>query len=131
MADWRDDPAVQQEMAEERLYLDVSEHLTHALEQRDVSRAGLAKLCGVGRSAITQRFRHPANLTLKVIADTLHALGYGLEVGLVDRRNGNRTTRLRNYEAEHCHDNVTYLVPAHSAKESREQPKQRVRMEMA
>lgn len=124
MVDWRDDPAVQQELAEERLYSDVAEHLTHALEQRSVTRSGLAKLCGVGRSAITQRFRHPANLTLKVIADTLHALGYGLELGLVDRRDGNRTTRLRNYEAEYCHDdNVIYLVPAHRMREVREQPK--------
>lgn len=124
MTDWRDDPAVQQEMAEERLYADVSEHLAYALEERGVTRAELAKLCGVGRSAITQRFRQPANLTLKVVADTLHALDYGLELGLVDRRNENRTTRLRDYDAEYRHDdNVTYLVTVHNRSEPREKPR--------
>lgn len=104
MSDWRDAPEVQREFAEERLYGDVAEHLALAMERRGITRAELAELCEVSRSAITQRLARPANLTLRVIADTLHVLGYGLEVGLVDRRNRNRVERLRNYEAEYEHE---------------------------
>lgn len=103
MTDWMDDPQVQREIAVDRLYVDVTEHLAFALEERGITRADLAQLCHVSRSAVTQRLT-PRNLTLKVIAETLHELDFGLEIGLVDRRKENATTRLRNYEAEYQHD---------------------------
>ncbi|WOP17568.1 helix-turn-helix transcriptional regulator [Raineyella sp. LH-20] len=97
----RDEGADYQEMvAEERLVGDVTEHIAEAMEQRGVSKADLAKLCGVGRSAITQRLTGRTNLTLRIVASTLYRLGFGLEVALVDRQHENRTTRLRDYEAE-------------------------------
>lgn len=102
-------------LAEERLTADVTEHIAEAMEQRGVSKADLAKLCGVGRSAITQRLTGQTNMTLRVVASTLHRLGFGLEVAIVDRRDGNRTTRLRDYEAEYrfAHDRAIDTSDGH------------------
>ncbi len=98
--DWRNSPEVQREIAEDRLFVDVVEHITRAMELRGVARSELANMCGVSRSEMSQRLSGSRNLTLKVVAGTLHELGFGLEVGLVDRQNKNRVERLRDYEGE-------------------------------
>lgn len=100
MSSWLDSEETQREIAEDRLFVDVVEHISEAMEIRGVTRADLALSCGVTRSEMTQRLSGARNLTLKVVASTLHALGFGLEIGLVDRQNQNRVTRLRSYESE-------------------------------
>lgn len=100
MSSWLDSEETQREIAEDRLFVDVVEHISEAMEIRGVTRADLALSCGVTRSEMTQRLSGARNLTLKVVASTLHALGFGLEIGLVDRQNENRVTRLRSYEDE-------------------------------
>lgn len=107
--DWRDDPEVQCEIAVDRLYVDVSEHIAEAMEDRGMNRSQLAELCGVTKGAMTQRLS-AKNLTLKTVATTLHQLGFGLEVALVDRQNKNRVTRLRDYETEYVHEHSANVV---------------------
>jgi transcriptional regulator with XRE-family HTH domain len=118
MSDWILTPEAQLEIAQDRLFIDVVEHIAYAMEQRGISRKQLADLCGVTPGAITQRLGGQTNMTIRTLATTLHHLGYGLELAVVDREDRNQTTALRNYEREWAfehelsHENVS-VIPSH------------------
>ncbi|CEG89027.1 Putative uncharacterized protein [Propionibacterium freudenreichii] len=98
--DWsQGDPDYDKVFHEEQTVDDVSETIALAMKDRGVSRSELATSVGVTKSAITQRFRG-ANITIRKLAQTLYALGFQLEVALIDLRIPDRRLQLRNYLRE-------------------------------
>jgi transcriptional regulator with XRE-family HTH domain len=99
--DWGVDEDFLRAVAQERLAGDLTDTLQYALDARGWTRADLARATGVTPSAITQRMRGSTNLTVKTVAEMLDAMGYGLELGLVDRRGQRHSVhRIRDYEVE-------------------------------
>jgi len=85
--DWfRSTPTSERLLSEERLILEISEVLCEAIEKRGRLRGELAKDLSISPSEISQRLSGRRNLSLRTLADMLHALDYGLEVRLVDRQ---------------------------------------------
>jgi transcriptional regulator with XRE-family HTH domain len=70
--------------AQEKLIFTATELLSEAIEHRGVTRRELAARVGVRPGEITQRLTGSRNLTLRTLADMLHALGYGLDLELRD-----------------------------------------------
>lgn len=68
--------------AEESAMVDASELIAEALEASGLSKAELARKLNVSRSEITERLRGDRNITVRVLAATLHALGARLELGV-------------------------------------------------
>lgn len=86
MSDWfRSTPDSERLLAEERVVLAATELICEAMERRGISRAELAAKVGVSASEITQRLSGRRNLTLRRLADMLHAMDFGVEGRLVDR----------------------------------------------
>jgi transcriptional regulator with XRE-family HTH domain len=96
--------------AQERLVLDVTEMLYEAMERRNVSQADWARLLSVTEGELSQRLSGRRNLTLRSLAQMLHKLQYGIQVGLVDRLHRNRTYFARNYEKEFEHEVGGYVT---------------------
>jgi hypothetical protein len=86
--------------AEERLVLDVTEMLFDAMARREITQADWAVKLGVTEGELSQRLSGKRNLTLRSVAHMLHRIGYGVQVGLVDRINHNKTYFARHYESE-------------------------------
>ncbi|WP_417554331.1 helix-turn-helix domain-containing protein [Microbacterium sp.] len=61
--------------AQEAAMIDASELLATALETSGISRAELARRLGVSRGEITDRLKGERNITIRTLAETLHALG--------------------------------------------------------
>ena len=61
---------------QEELILDVTEALTHALQQSGMSRAELAAKLGRTRGFVSQLFAGGRNVTLRTISDVACALGF-------------------------------------------------------
>ncbi|MFC9560032.1 helix-turn-helix domain-containing protein [Agromyces sp. NPDC056965] len=77
-----EDPAYAATYAQEAAMVDASELIARALEDADVTPAELARLLNVSRSEITARLRGERNITVRKLAQTLHALGAELELGV-------------------------------------------------
>lgn len=68
--------------AQEAAMIDASEALAEAMETSGITRSKLADLLGVSKSEITARLAGERNITVRKLADTLHAMGYRLEVSI-------------------------------------------------
>lgn len=66
------DPAFIRMLAEESFIADVQEHIAQQMEQRDISRAELARRMGVSRARVTNLLT--GNPTLRTIAHVMHVL---------------------------------------------------------
>ena len=64
--------------AQEAAMVDASELIARALESSGMSRADLARLLGVSRGEVTERLKGERNITVRKLAETLHALGQRL-----------------------------------------------------
>ncbi|WP_330181865.1 helix-turn-helix domain-containing protein [Nocardia sp. NBC_01503] len=67
-------------VAEERLVLAATEMVHEALNARGVSKKELADRLGVRPTEISQRLSGRRNLTLRSLAQMMHALGYGIDL---------------------------------------------------
>lgn len=68
--------------AQEAAMVDASELIARALEASGLSQADLARKLGVSRSEITARLKGERNITVRTLAETLHALGERLALSL-------------------------------------------------
>jgi ribosome-binding protein aMBF1 (putative translation factor) len=80
-----EDPRYAAVYAEEAAMVDASELIADALERSGMSRADLARALGVSRSEVTARLRGERNITVRKLAETLHALGSSLKVSASTR----------------------------------------------
>lgn len=64
------------EGARAKLRVDVTERLLIEMEEAKISKADLAKMVGVSRSAVTQALSGSRNMTLNAVADFALALGH-------------------------------------------------------
>jgi transcriptional regulator with XRE-family HTH domain len=80
-----DDPdaAYDREIEVEALAMRLADVIQESIEARDMSRADLARAMGVSKAHITQTLSGQRNLTLKTVAEALHALDSRLEVAAV------------------------------------------------
>lgn len=75
-------------LAQEKSILAAAELVSEALDRRGVTRRELADRLGVPRSEVTQRLRGTRNLTVRSLADMLHALDFDLDFRIRDRQDG-------------------------------------------
>lgn len=68
--------------AQEAAMVDASEALAEAMHNSGITRSKLADLLGVSKSEVTARLAGERNITVRKLADTLHAMGYRLEVSI-------------------------------------------------
>lgn len=70
------DPAWELAAVEEGFIVDVQGLLQELMDERGMSRAGLARAMGVSRARVTQLFSDKCtNMTVRVFAQAVHALG--------------------------------------------------------
>lgn len=86
--------------AQEAAMVDASELIARALEASGMSQADLARELGVSRSEITARLKGERNITVRTLAETLHALGHRLALSLEHQD----TPRARVPEWRFAHD---------------------------
>ena len=70
------DPEFRKLLAQEELILEVTEIICDLLENEKISRKELADRLGKSKGFISQLLNGGRNLTLRTVADILHALGY-------------------------------------------------------
>jgi transcriptional regulator with XRE-family HTH domain len=75
-----DEPRYSAIYAEEAAMVDASELIAEALAYSGMSKADLARALGVSRSEVTARLRGERNITVRKLAETLHALGRSLRL---------------------------------------------------
>ena len=84
---------------QEAAMIDASELIARALESSGMSRADLARKLSVSRAEITARLKGERNITVRTLAETLHALGERLvldiEAPLRERRQRGRVWKFR------------------------------------
>jgi transcriptional regulator with XRE-family HTH domain len=81
----------------ERLEVEVTELICQLMEEKNISRAELARRLGKSRPYVTKLLRDGSNMTLKTISDVFFALGRSLRV--VDRPLSIHSPRLLVMEA--------------------------------
>jgi transcriptional regulator with XRE-family HTH domain len=69
------DPEFKRLVCQERLIADAQEEISRLLEEKNVSKAELAKRLNKSKSFVTQLLNSGRNLTLRTIADVFTALG--------------------------------------------------------
>lgn len=79
-----DDPGYAATYAQEAAMVDAAELIAEALEDAKISQADLARRLGVSRAEITARLRGERNITVRKLAETLHALGARLELRIAE-----------------------------------------------
>ena len=75
-----DDPGYAATYAQESAMVDAAELIASALEASGMSQSDLARKLGVSRSEVTARLRGERNITVRKLAETLHALGARLDL---------------------------------------------------
>jgi len=86
MAGWYDPtPREAVEFDQELLQIDVAEAVVEAMQARGITKAELARRCGITRSALTQRLSGRKTMTLRTVAEMMHFLDYRLDVKGVDK----------------------------------------------
>ena len=70
------DPEFRRLLAQEELILEVTETICNILEKEKISRKELAERLGKSKGFVSQLLNGGRNLTLRTVADILHALGY-------------------------------------------------------
>lgn len=83
-----DEPRYSAIYAEEAAMVDAAELIAEALETSGMSQADLARALGISRSEVTARLRGERNITVRKLAETLHALGNSLTLGSSVRDTG-------------------------------------------
>lgn len=80
-----DDPdvAYDREIEVEALVMRLADVIQENIEARGLTRADLARILGVSKAHISQTLSGQRNLTLKTVAEALHALDCRLEVSAV------------------------------------------------
>jgi DNA-binding Xre family transcriptional regulator len=73
-----EDPEFAKLVAQEDLIMEVTERLCELLEKEKVSKKELADRLGKSKGFVSQLLNGGRNLTLRTLADILHALGYKL-----------------------------------------------------
>ncbi|MGO9175693.1 MAG: helix-turn-helix domain-containing protein [Desulfobaccales bacterium] len=76
MDQYLEDPEFAKLMAQGDLIMEVTETLCELLEKEKVSRKELADRLGKSKGFVSQLLNGGRNLTLRTLADILHALGY-------------------------------------------------------
>lgn len=76
----RNDAAYRRTYAQEAAMVDASELIAEALEKSGLTQSELARLLEVSKSEISARLAGERNITVRKLADTLHALGHKLEL---------------------------------------------------
>ena len=71
-----EDPEFAKLMAQGELIMEVTETLCELLEKEKISRKELADRLGKSKGFVSQLLNGGRNLTLRTVADILHALGY-------------------------------------------------------
>lgn len=79
---FQQDPVERLGYAREAAMVDASELIAHALEESGMSRSELAQTLDVRKSEITARLAGERNITVRKLAETLHALGHNLQLGM-------------------------------------------------
>jgi transcriptional regulator with XRE-family HTH domain len=102
------DPAWELAAVEEGFIVDVQGLLQELMDERGMSRAGLARAMGVSRARVTQLFSDKCtNMTVRVFAQAVHALG---DVPMIDgerlRRTREERARVRRARSISASDNV-------------------------
>ena len=77
-------------LARESALVDAAELIAEALERSGLNQSQLARLLGVGRSEITARLRGTRNMTVKSLAETLHAMDCRLQLSLEESDDSER-----------------------------------------
>lgn len=77
--------------AQEAAMVDASELIARALEMSGMTRADLARRLGVSRAEITARLKGERNITVRTLAETLHALGEKLVLETTPPRSEQRS----------------------------------------
>jgi len=99
-----DDPAYAATYAQESAMVDAAELIAAALEASGLSQSDLARKLGVSRSEITARLRGERNITVRKLAETLHALGARLDLSCELPKKERKDERLQRWapsQAEH------------------------------
>ena len=78
------DPSYALTYAREAAMIEASEAIASALEQSGMTRAELARALDVNPSEITARLQGERNITVRKLAETIHALGGRLEITTAD-----------------------------------------------
>lgn len=121
MAQWRgeyrklmNDPAERKLARQEQLIFDATELISRAMNERNVSRAELARKLGKSKSYVTQTLRGKTNLTLRTLSDFADALGYTMELGAVNKESNFRIClpHWKGPERESCYPRVSALQDA-------------------
>jgi predicted XRE-type DNA-binding protein len=98
------DPAYDAIYAQEAAMIDASELIARALESSGMTQADLARALGVSRSEVTARLGGERNITVRKLAETLHALGAPLMLSTMpadsSRRPSANEWRLTNLPAK-------------------------------
>lgn len=79
--------------AQESAMVDASELIARALAATGTSRAQLARQLGVSRAEVTARLKGERNITVRKLAETLHALDERLVLSTEPRRSRRSKTR--------------------------------------
>ena len=89
-----DDPEFRKLLAQEELILEVTEVLCGLLEQEKITKKELADRLGKTKGFISQLLNGGRNLTLRTVADILHALGYkvSLTAHKIEQKEGSGTS---------------------------------------
>lgn len=80
MTDENTDQEFERLLAEERLIFRATELIAEAMEHRGITRKQLAEAVGVSQGEISQRLSGRRNLTLRSLAQMLHALHADIDV---------------------------------------------------
>lgn len=67
--------------AQEAAMVDAAELIAGALEASGMSRADLARALNISRAEVTARLKGERNITVRKLAETLHAMGETLTLG--------------------------------------------------
>ncbi|WP_308467332.1 helix-turn-helix domain-containing protein [Rathayibacter soli] len=105
------DPEYDAVYAQEAATIDASELIARALEASGISRADLARRLGVSRGEITARLKGERNITVRTLAETLHALGEHLSLDS-ERAVDERRARAREWQRHESAHTPTAAVRA-------------------
>lgn len=88
----RSDAEYRRTYAQEAAMVDASELIADALQKSGLTQSDLAKKLQVSKSEITARLAGERNITVRKLADTLHALGQKLVLDTIPEAKASATT---------------------------------------
>lgn len=82
------DPGFRKAFSLEKATLDAAELIAKLMDDKDMSKADLARHLGKSRAWVTQLLSGKENLTVRTLAEILYALGYELDLGMHSLESG-------------------------------------------